>query len=133
MLGNVESTIYAFSTNKWPQMWPQEQIEWATGNLLLDSRDQFRERSGSYQSVAEVDPKPSSLAARAPRSTTSITCQEQSTTEDRRFPVRKVIRPQLETGGPASLLLRNCGYGQQVVHNTWGRRVRVARCCHDSH
>jgi len=65
MLGNVESTIYAFSTNKWPQTWPQEQIEWATGNLLLDSRDRFRERSESYQSVGEVDPKPSSLAARA--------------------------------------------------------------------
>src|SRR6516164_5750451 len=56
MLGNVESTIYAFSTNKWPQMWPQEQIEWATGNLLLDSRDRFRERSGSYQSVADDIP-----------------------------------------------------------------------------
>jgi hypothetical protein len=37
MLGNVESTIYAFSTNKWPQMWPPKQIEWATGNPLLDS------------------------------------------------------------------------------------------------
>ena len=32
MLGNVESTIYAFSTNKWPQLWPQKQIEWASGN-----------------------------------------------------------------------------------------------------
>jgi hypothetical protein len=75
MLGNVESTIYAFSTNKWPQMWPQEQIEWATGNLLLDSRDRLRERSGSYQSVAEVDPKPPCLLL-APQSITSVACQE---------------------------------------------------------
>ena len=51
MLGNVESTIYAFSTNKWPQMWPQKQIEWATGNPLLDStRDNT---PTSYSIVAE--------------------------------------------------------------------------------
>src|SRR5215472_8126597 len=51
MLGNVESRIYAFSTNKWPQMWPQKQIEWATGNPSLDStRDNT---PTSYSIVAE--------------------------------------------------------------------------------
>jgi hypothetical protein len=57
MLGNIESTIYAVSTNKWPQMWPQKQIEWATGNHYSIRETDF-ENALATRVLPNVCPKP---------------------------------------------------------------------------
>src|SRR6516162_5221275 len=51
MLGNVESTIYAFSTNKWPQMWPHRVSDWQS--IARFERVSSRRPIGLDMSVAD--------------------------------------------------------------------------------
>ena len=51
MLGNVESTVYAFSTNKWPQMWPHRVSDWQS--IARFERVSSRRPIGLDMSVAD--------------------------------------------------------------------------------
>src|SRR6516162_767588 len=51
MLGNAESTVYSFSTNKWPQMWPHRVSDWQS--IARFERVSSRRPIGLDMSVAD--------------------------------------------------------------------------------